>query len=316
MKLEQLFHFLAVVKNGSINKAAHDLYISQSSLSRSIRLLEEEMGDDLLIRTSQGISLTPFGNEVYRVADIVCSNYTLIERFKVEKPSSAKLKMRISTHSLTFAEYAFTQLYKKYEDCDPLFALVHQPISQSIFDVKTGTSDLGISMVTSAAKESTAKIMLSSQLDYTPIVRLPMEAMLGINHPLANRKSISINDLMRYSFVSGAGNFEMSEMLSIFNRKKCTRNYARISDKAAMNRFLYETQTFSLIPSSIPCKVQLHRYDTQIVTSIPLVEKGLFFEIGWFKPQAKILLPICREYIDILTSMFDTIPSVECSCNS
>lgn len=34
MKIDQLFQFVAVVKKGSINRAATDLYISQSSLSR------------------------------------------------------------------------------------------------------------------------------------------------------------------------------------------------------------------------------------------------------------------------------------------
>ena len=304
MKLEQLFQFVSVVQNGSINKAAHDLYISQSSLSRSIRLLEDELGANLLVRTSQGISLTPFGNEVHETARMVCAGYNRLEQFKVEKPSTSRLKMRISAHSLTFVEYAFAELYKKYEEDDPLFALVQEPISQSVYDVKMGLSDLGISMISSASVETTARLMNSSQLDYTPIIRLPMEVFLGRNHPLAKRQSISINELTKYSFTSGAGNFELSELLNLLSQKRSLRNYVGVSDKTAMNRFLYETKAYSLIPSSVPCKVALPRFNTDLVVSIPLVEKDFFFEIGWFKQQGKMLTPVCQEYIDLLTKMF------------
>ena len=304
MKLEQLFQFVSVVQNGSINKAAYDLYISQSSLSRSIRLLEDELGANLLVRTSQGISLTPFGNEVYETARMVCAGYNRLERFKVEKPSTSHLKMRISAHSLTFAEYAFTELYKKYEKDDPLFALAQEPVSQSVYDVKMGLSDLGISMISSASVETTARLMSSSQLDYTPIVRLPMEVFLGRNHPLAKRQSISINELMKYSFASGAGNFELSELLNLLSQKRSMRNHVAISDKTALNRFLHETNAYSLIPSSAPCKIALPRFNTDLVVSVPLAEKDFFFEIGWFKQQGKMLTPICQEYINLLTAMF------------
>ena len=61
MTLKQILYVRAVSKAGSIGKAAESLFISQSSLSESIRNLEREYGMVLFERTSKGISLTRQG---------------------------------------------------------------------------------------------------------------------------------------------------------------------------------------------------------------------------------------------------------------
>ena len=70
MTLKQILYVRAVSKAGSIGKAAESLFISQSSLSESIRNLEREYGMVLFERTSKGISLTRQGiPEGYTAAD-------------------------------------------------------------------------------------------------------------------------------------------------------------------------------------------------------------------------------------------------------
>lgn len=213
MKIDQLFQFVAVVKKGSINRAATDLYISQSSLSRSIKLLEQDLGAPLFMRTSQGVVLTPFGSEVYDVAERVCTDYERLASLHLPKSESV-VKMRISSHSLTFVEHAFVETYKKYEVNNPQFSLVQTTIAQSTYDVKSGLSDVGISMCTSSSIHLTERLMKASNLEYSPICRLPMVAMVGVNHPLLKngRKCVSLSELSKYPFASGEGNFEVSEL--------------------------------------------------------------------------------------------------------
>ena len=61
MNLKQLEHLLAVAEAGSFSRAAERLYLTQSALSRSIRLLEEDLGARLLDRMGKRTELTPLG---------------------------------------------------------------------------------------------------------------------------------------------------------------------------------------------------------------------------------------------------------------
>ena len=63
MTLQQLRYAITIADSTSMNEAAKQLFISQPSLSSSIRDLEEELGMELFIRSSRGITLTPEGNE-------------------------------------------------------------------------------------------------------------------------------------------------------------------------------------------------------------------------------------------------------------
>ncbi|MEM9530691.1 MAG: LysR family transcriptional regulator [Pseudomonadota bacterium] len=68
MDLRQLRYFLVVADQGSFTQAAERIPIAQSALSRHMRLLEEELGVKLLIRTGRGVTLTEQGEFLYERA--------------------------------------------------------------------------------------------------------------------------------------------------------------------------------------------------------------------------------------------------------
>ena len=57
MELRQLRHFLCVAETGSFSKAAVRLSLTQPVLSREVRLLEEEFGEQLFYRNGRGVVL-------------------------------------------------------------------------------------------------------------------------------------------------------------------------------------------------------------------------------------------------------------------
>ena len=65
----RLFYFSQVAKMGSFTAAEAALDVAQSTLSRQIQLLEEEMGAPLLLRASRGVSLTHAGELLVAQAD-------------------------------------------------------------------------------------------------------------------------------------------------------------------------------------------------------------------------------------------------------
>ena len=71
MNLDQIQAFLAVVRRGSISRAALELYRTQPAISLKIQSLEAELGHRLLERRRRGVSLTPAGEIVRRRAESI-----------------------------------------------------------------------------------------------------------------------------------------------------------------------------------------------------------------------------------------------------
>jgi LysR family transcriptional activator of glutamate synthase operon len=62
VEIRQIEYFLGVVRAGSFGKAADELHVAKSALSRQVKLLETELGAELLVRApGQALSLTPAG---------------------------------------------------------------------------------------------------------------------------------------------------------------------------------------------------------------------------------------------------------------
>jgi LysR family nitrogen assimilation transcriptional regulator len=62
MDLNQLEYFLRVAELGSINRAAKELGLSQPALSRSLSQLEQDLGQQLVVRCQTGITITEAGS--------------------------------------------------------------------------------------------------------------------------------------------------------------------------------------------------------------------------------------------------------------
>ena len=63
ISLQQLRYIIEVAECGSINAASQQLYVSQPTLSATIKDTEQELGISIFNRTNRGITLTNEGTE-------------------------------------------------------------------------------------------------------------------------------------------------------------------------------------------------------------------------------------------------------------
>lgn len=68
MTLSQLRHLISLAQTGSFTRSAEALFLTQPALSRSIKALEDELGQALFDRVGRRAVLTPFGEEISRRA--------------------------------------------------------------------------------------------------------------------------------------------------------------------------------------------------------------------------------------------------------
>lgn len=79
MDLRQLRSFVHVVETGSLSAAAQRVRLTQPALTRQIRLLEDEIGTPLLVRTGRGVRPTPAGLDLEARARRVLNEFEALQ---------------------------------------------------------------------------------------------------------------------------------------------------------------------------------------------------------------------------------------------
>ncbi|MFR4803220.1 MAG: LysR family transcriptional regulator [Eggerthellaceae bacterium] len=82
MKLQQLKYLVTVAECGSITEAARRLFVSQPSITASIRDLEREMGVTVFERTSKGVIATDEARRFLGTRQVLEQAELLEERYK------------------------------------------------------------------------------------------------------------------------------------------------------------------------------------------------------------------------------------------
>ncbi|MFN3455612.1 MAG: LysR family transcriptional regulator [Pseudobdellovibrio sp.] len=118
MDLNHLRCFYEVALSGSFSLAAKRLHVTQSSLSKSVALLEHRQGIKLLMRSKKGVSLTPLGEGVFaRCIEIFKSVEEISQQCKgYTENCEGYLRFGISDH---LAQFYLVDNLKKFCDLYP-----------------------------------------------------------------------------------------------------------------------------------------------------------------------------------------------------
>ena len=135
MTLQQLRYIVTIVNCGSISEAAKQLFITQPSLSNSVRELEKEMGISIFNRSSKGIALSSQGMEFLSYARQVLEQAELLEQHYTNKKPVKRI-CSISTQHYAFAVNAFANLVSCQNTDEYEFTLRETRTYEIIDDVK------------------------------------------------------------------------------------------------------------------------------------------------------------------------------------
>lgn len=109
--------FYYVVKYQNITKAAQALHNNQPNITRIIKLLEQELGSQLLIRTNRGITLTAAGEKLYARVKIACEQIQMGEDEILTQEKEDKGTIIIGTTETALHLYMFDffrEFHQKY----------------------------------------------------------------------------------------------------------------------------------------------------------------------------------------------------------
>ena len=100
MRFEQLECLLAVEETGSFVAAAQKLFLTQQAVSMSMKQLEQELGQTILVRENKKIVYTPFGEEVVEFAhNILNQRDAFLEKAHSETHTAEVVQINICSNS-------------------------------------------------------------------------------------------------------------------------------------------------------------------------------------------------------------------------
>ena len=224
MTLQQLNYIITISETGSINKAAEKLYVSQPSLTSAIKELERELGIVLFNRSGKGVTLTADGLEFLPYARQVYGQYLgLMEKYG--KSGERRQKFGVSCQHYSFAVKAFVEMAKAYDMAKYEFAIRETRTLDVINDVDQLHSEIGILYLSDFNRKAMLKLLHANGLAFHHLINCNAYVYLWKGHPLANRKSISLQDLEPYPCLS----FEQGDASSFYFAEEIlsTNDYPR-----------------------------------------------------------------------------------------
>lgn len=102
--LDNYLFFVAIVEAGSLTKAAHRLAIPKSKLSRRLAQLEQQLGSELLIRTTRKLHLTEAGHTLYQSCQPHVDALTNVEQLVHDSQHKVKGVLNLSIPSEFFSQ--------------------------------------------------------------------------------------------------------------------------------------------------------------------------------------------------------------------
>lgn len=299
MTLQQLKYVLEVNKHGSMNEAARHLFISQPSLSNAIKELEKELSITIFERTNKGITLTQEGVEFLSYARQVVEQADLLEQ-KYMNAAPSPQHFSVSTQHYAFAVNAFVQLVKEHGQLQYEFALRETKTYEIIEDVKTMRSEIGILFLNDFNRKVISKLLREANLQFHRLFVAQPHVFISIYNPLAKRKSVTMDDLGEYPYLS----FEQGEFNSFYFSEEIQSTVSRpksikVTDRATLFNLLIGVNGYTI--SSGVLSKDLNGNE---IIPVPL-EIDDHLEIGWIAHRNVTQSVLAEAYIKALQEQIE-----------
>lgn len=202
LNIEYFYSFIEVVNQKSLSKASEKLNISQPALSKQIRKIEEYFDIDLLKRLTSGVELTQAGELVYNRLPKL-----LLELQSIQTELNERRKERtysIGTLPSLAGNYIPSRILKLREK-GVVAEVVVKNTSLEVYELlKRGEIDAAI----------IDTIPVSNTFWQRELFSEPLYAVVHVSNELAQKKSVSIQDISREEFVLYPSNCTIRQSIS------------------------------------------------------------------------------------------------------
>lgn len=215
MEIRQMQYLIAAVETKSLNKAAEILYTTQPNVSKVIRNLESELKVDILIRSSKGIKLTPFGEHLYQYAKNIVKNSEIIKELA---KNEVYLKLKIASYPSNMIARNLADFYMKKRN-DNLHVEFQEGTAEEVIQlVAKQQSRIGIIYLAKQQEGVLKRILETKNLQFEVLRECELSLYVGPNSSYYYQDAIEFEELKNLKFVQGNKDyFSMVEHMDTFS---------------------------------------------------------------------------------------------------
>lgn len=283
MNLNQLRAFAHLSHTLHYQRTAEELGVSQPSLSRTIRSLEDELSVPLFERRGRNVVLTKYGSVFARHITQAMREVETGERCVRELADPSRMNIMISVNYYLSAGY-LPALTRRYLDRNPVeryfFQFSQGNTPQVVEEVRDGVSELGFC----------AYLEDQADIRFQPILRRPLCAVVPLGHPLAQKKSVTLAETSQYPMIFSTDKTHFME--DLFQKKGLSPTVVlRMGEDYAIANLVGQRFGIAVLPQNdqlAACGVRL----------IPLEDQDAFRNFFLITSSNRVLSPQAKAFYD------------------
>lgn len=192
MEYRALRYFVAVADSGSFRAAAERTGVSQPAVSQAVASLERDLGERLFDRVGRSISLTPAGGRLLDPARRVVSDFEALPTLLRAEEGEVRGRLELGTTDVA-SIYVLPKVYRAFRRRHPAAELSVRVEGTEPLLRQLGQGQIELAIITLSVGEHRATVPSGFAAD--PLFRERLDFLVSGRHPLAGRRSISLEDL-------------------------------------------------------------------------------------------------------------------------
>lgn len=299
MELQNLKYFITIASEGSFNRAAGLLFLSQPSLSKAIANLEKELNVRLFERHPKGVLLTENGKKLYEYATTVMAQLKLIEGLSTQEVPKT---LRIASYPLPAVSTMVAEFYNEHNDDHIALNFYVDRLEKVLKYVAEGKYEIGIITANAVQKHKLRNILRSSNLEAMPLGTDNWYVVVGANSPLYNQKIVNMRELIDLPVVRFHDDYfsNMTYFLEIDGIKLTAIKYeVFVDDNLDIQNFLLRSNAYHF-----QLGINASYYTERGLHVIPIHNCDLKIEVLWIKQKKTKLSTEAEEFVDVLKRLF------------
>lgn len=287
MELLQLQYFISVARLEHMTEAAHSLHVTQSSLSKTIQRLEEDLGVPLFDRTGRKLRLNENGNRFLRRAERALFE---LQQGKQEIRDLSNLEpdtLELAVTTASTLPGILREFRKKLPDIH--FHVQMLSTQEMVTLLERGEVDFCLASPPVEGDDIGCQIVCTDHI----FVAVPA------GHRLADRKSLSLIELKDEWFVGVKRGYGTRDLVdSVCQSAGFTPHYVYEGDEPARLIALVEAEIgLAFIPGTA-------RNSQDNILLIPIEDDGLVREIALLWHKGRYIPQACRVFREVVVNYF------------